>query len=261
MNQERRDLEIRRGSLAIMLLIVFIFGASMKSGLSPSGIYRDSIGVESNATCTVEETSAIPTSFSLAQNYTDHEKIFIGSDADFAAQRVAENWTGDGTTGNPYIIEGYNITYRGYNIRIENVTSHFVIRDCLLVSPVSLVQTDPYDNGISIYNSSNGRIYSNIILPCWDAGIYAGLANVQIVGNQLSAFHPHVFDARAHRGIILSNSSGIILYNELSSFWEDGIYILESRNVNIEYNQIMDGAGIAIDRWYQVPVRFHLSSR
>ena len=50
----------------------------------------------------------------------EHDPINIISDADFMAQATLEAWTGNGTSSNPYLIDGYNITHRGYNIRIEN---------------------------------------------------------------------------------------------------------------------------------------------
>jgi parallel beta-helix repeat protein len=182
-------------------------------------------------------------SFSITQNYTEHANIMINSDADFASQAMAENWTGDGTEENPFIIEGYNITHNGHNILIDNVTSSFEIRNCLLISTLSLPRADPYDNGIAIYNSANGKIANNTILGGSDSGVYLGSSNMEVTGNYFS-----YFDILSYRGIIFQDSSGTVSFNVVADFREDGIYVLESRNVNVESNVITNGdSGITIE--------------
>ncbi|MHA2071744.1 MAG: right-handed parallel beta-helix repeat-containing protein [Candidatus Thorarchaeota archaeon] len=182
-------------------------------------------------------------SLSSIQNYTEHSNIVITSNSDFAAQKTAENWTGDGSLENPYIIQGYNITFNGHNILIENVTAHFVIRDCLLISTISLPRLDPYDNGIAIYNSTNGIVANNTILGASDSGIFVGWSEIDVVGNHFSHF-----DNSIYRGIIFQDSSGTVSFNVVSDFGEDGIYVLDSRNVNVESNVITNGdTGITIE--------------
>ena len=64
---------------------------------------------------------------------TDHVPILIDEEADFTTQ----GWPGAGTVGDPYVISGLNITYdHPFDlIRIFNVDSYFVIRDCYLGIP------------------------------------------------------------------------------------------------------------------------------
>jgi parallel beta-helix repeat protein len=61
---------------------------------------------------------------------TPHVPIEINGIADF----ISQGWPGAGTSGNPYVIAGLNITEDSgmYLIHIENVHASFVIRDCLL---------------------------------------------------------------------------------------------------------------------------------
>ncbi len=46
--------------------------------------------------------------------YIPHNPIRINSNAEFASLAGIEGWLGDGSPGNPYIIEGYDITGSGY---------------------------------------------------------------------------------------------------------------------------------------------------
>ena len=111
--------------------------------------------------------------YSYLVDYVNHDPISILSNADFAAQRDLEGWAGNGTLDDPYIIEGYNITYNGYDIRISNVTAHFVIRNCYLMSK-GTVKNDPYDDGVYFYNVTNGSVTNNIIANNTDGAIYFG---------------------------------------------------------------------------------------
>ena len=86
--------------------------------------------------------------------YTPHNPIYIDGNADFASQASAEGWPGDGSAGNPYIIEGYDINASTTNgIDIRNTDVYFVIRDCYV-----------HDGGVSyngihfISNMKNGCI-------------------------------------------------------------------------------------------------------
>ncbi|MHA2143213.1 MAG: NosD domain-containing protein, partial [Candidatus Thorarchaeota archaeon] len=185
------------------------------------------------------------------KNYTEHSKIEITSNADFAAQKIAENWTGKGLEEDPYIIQGYNITHNGHNIRIVNVTVHFEIRDCLLISSSSMPRIDDYDNGIAIENSSNGAILYNEILGGRDSGVYIGWSNISLIGNLFSQFDY----LPSYRGIIFYFSSGSASYNGIRHHEQDGIWISNSSHVDLESNVIMGGnMGISILHSSQVTV-------
>ncbi|MFO8109268.1 MAG: hypothetical protein R6U17_01905 [Thermoplasmata archaeon] len=44
-----------------------------------------------------------------SDSYTVRSPIRIDGDSDFASQAAQEGWPGDGSTENPYVIEGYEI--------------------------------------------------------------------------------------------------------------------------------------------------------
>lgn len=66
---------------------------------------------------------------------TPHAPIVIVSDANFSATALAEGWIGNGSSGNPYIIEGLDIDRNdesGHCISISNTRINFTIRNCNL---------------------------------------------------------------------------------------------------------------------------------
>ena len=70
---------------------------------------------------------------SPAKAYTPHDPISINSDADFAAQAASEGWPGDGSEGNPFIIQDLEIDASSqHGIGISFTTAHFAIRNCLI---------------------------------------------------------------------------------------------------------------------------------
>ena len=90
--------------------------------------------------------------------YSTHDPIEITSDAYFTLNATAEGWDGDGSPGDPYIIEGYNITSNGNCIEIFESTVHYVIRNCYLTSETGIL-----GHGFYSYDSPNGTIESCII--------------------------------------------------------------------------------------------------
>ena len=61
-----------------------------------------------------------------------HTPININGDSAFSVLAQNENWPGNGTSGNPYVIQDYTIngTGVGYCIRISSTNVYFVIRNC-----------------------------------------------------------------------------------------------------------------------------------
>ena len=90
-----------------------------------------------------------------------HEPIFINGNSDFNTQALNEGWSGDGTEGNPYVIEDYiiNINYPDYHqngINIQNTNVYFIIQDVTINTQYS------FDNsGFRLYNVKNGELRSN----------------------------------------------------------------------------------------------------
>ncbi|MEM3493743.1 MAG: DUF835 domain-containing protein, partial [Thermoplasmata archaeon] len=86
---------------------------------------------------------------------TLHLPIHINGNADFLVQALANGWPGDGTQGNPYIIDGYEIdggqapALGMYGIWIENTNVYFVIRNCTVYNATNSGSA-PYGAGIAL---------------------------------------------------------------------------------------------------------------
>ncbi|MEM4160899.1 MAG: NosD domain-containing protein, partial [Thermoplasmata archaeon] len=93
---------------------------------------------------------------------TPHAPIYINGNADFAAKATAEGWPGDGSQGNPYIIDGYDIDANGgsYGIWIENTDVYFIIQNCNVYNATDSIN-NPYGCSIKLNNVRNGIIDRN----------------------------------------------------------------------------------------------------
>ncbi|UCG70395.1 MAG: right-handed parallel beta-helix repeat-containing protein, partial [Thermoplasmata archaeon] len=112
-----------------------------------------------------------------ATAYTPHAPIHIDGDADFAIQAAREGWPGDGTEGNPYVIEGYEISSSShYGIDISSTNVHFVIKD-------NKINSGSWSStGIFLNSVENGKI-SDCIFENHSNGIYLWAANKIIITN------------------------------------------------------------------------------
>ena len=94
-------------------------------------------------------------------SYTIHAPIRIDSNGDFAANA---NGGGDGSSGNPWVIENYDIdgTGFGYCIYIGNTTDYFVVRNCYL-HDASGGNDWPFhpDAGLALYEVIFGEVINN----------------------------------------------------------------------------------------------------
>ena len=92
----------------------------------------------------VQNTSMLPMDHSTFENsakqpsssikgvaaFIERDPIKIFNDSAFETKYP--EFEGSGTTNDPYLIDGYNITYSGISIHIENTTKHFRINNSLL---------------------------------------------------------------------------------------------------------------------------------
>jgi len=113
--------------------------------------------------------------------YTSIAPIVINGDAAFATAKTTYGWTGSGTSADPYIIEGYNITGdKTQNlIDIRNTNVFFIIRD----NYISNGTTNIY---LSVVN--NALIENNIIILGSYGINLASSGNSIVQGNSLSNF-------------------------------------------------------------------------
>ena len=85
------------------------------------------------------------------KSYTPHDPISIYGNLAFASQAENESWAGNGTEGNPYIIENWDINASGANGIDIKADVYFIIRNCI-------VHDGKNNYGIYFYSVQHGRI-------------------------------------------------------------------------------------------------------
>ncbi|MFX1483164.1 MAG: nitrous oxide reductase family maturation protein NosD [Promethearchaeota archaeon] len=162
-------------------------------------------------------------------SYTPHSPITIISDIDFLNQ----GWSGNGTGGNPYLIEGLNITDSSTGISISDTRVYFEIRNCL-VSSIS-----PSGNpGIYLENVTHG-IVDSCLIDSHDFGIelyrsyYCTLINNTAAKNQQYGYRFYL------------SENCTLFENRAYSNLNHGMYFVSSDNAtligNIAFNNSFDG--------------------
>ena len=99
-------------------------------------------------------------------SYDVQTPILAYGDFDMDNYASALSWDGDGSPGDPYIIEGYNITDDGDCLLMWDVSRAFVIRNCYISS-----FGGNHGNGIIIYNVTQAAVIDTVIRDKSDAMI------------------------------------------------------------------------------------------
>ncbi len=180
--------------------------------------------------------------------YTPHTPIMIDGNGNFSTQASTEGWLGDGSEGNPYVIDGLNIMGTEDNnlITIYNTDVYFQIRNCLIKGGV---------NGISLVNVENGYLINNTITNNTRDGIGLSYSwNSTLIGNTITNNRRHGIDLWESGNSSLFNNTitshiaaGVRLYmsvsstlagNSISNNTNYGIYLMRSEN-NTLFNNIV----------------------
>ncbi|NHJ14526.1 MAG: hypothetical protein EAX95_12675 [Candidatus Thorarchaeota archaeon] len=179
---------------------------------------------------------------------TPHGPIAIDGDANFSETALAEGWSGDGSSGNPYIINGLDINLggaAGHCINISNTRANFTISHCNLSS----ASVNP-GAGIYMNNVTNGNIIGNTFLDDYYAIYLIESDNNIIADNVLDANTWGVHLNYAEYNLIDSNTCtnhwrGIVIYrsslnnvtnNNCSYNAASGIAVTESSLTIVENN-------------------------
>ncbi len=204
--------------------------------------------------------------------YTDHNPIWIDGNSDFISQAATENWPGNGSASNPFIIEGLNIVGleseiaiggRGVTINypsqrpsflitIRNVDLHFQIRSNRLVGAnqtsiwlrnvenVVIRENDVSLNnrhGIAISYSKNCLVFNNTLFSNEEAGV--GLWE----SSNCTISHNVVYNNTW--SVYAENTSTIINCNTIYDSDSFGIDLYESKECLVSNN-------VVYDTWYSV---------
>ncbi|MCG2825753.1 MAG: right-handed parallel beta-helix repeat-containing protein, partial [Thermoplasmatales archaeon] len=232
-------------------------------------------GAGQDVTPSDDINSATPKSSS--KTLTSHDPIYIDGNTAFAENASTEGWAGDGTEGNPYILqnpyitENYNINAStAHGIYIENTDVYFIIRNCTIydgksnqnggiyfynVTNGKIDNVTSYNNayGIYTYSSSNNNINANYVYNN-SLGIYLSYcSNNNIVSNctvynnyygvhLLDSSNNQITNCTVHnnygRGISLYDSSNNNVATNQIYNNADGIYLYYSSDTEIHYNNI-----------------------
>ncbi len=192
------------------------------------------------------------------------DNIFINGNADFISQAAAEDWSGDGSKANPYIINNKVLDgSSGDLISISNTDLHFQIINCLL--------TNGGGAGISLNNVMNGYIYSNSIHDNNWIGIRLEFSDNNVICSNIvynsnpvgislfSSSNDSIYDNQVYNtdgaGFWIEQASNYntITNNSIDSNSANGILITDSHNTLIANNTVFnnDGAGIGFDHCEQ----------
>lgn len=208
---------------------------TLMNSLNVRGL-ADNNQLEAETTFKLYPLGRIPphiTSKSLISSYTPHDPIYINGNTNFNDTAYFEDWPGNGTASNPYIINGLEITGLSNDnlIEIKNTDVFFHITNCLL---------NGGGLGIRLNNISNGYIFSNIISNNHDGGINLSSSDNNTLSN-------NTLSNNDGTGIWLSSSTNNTLFNNTAYDNNyDGIYIHGSWN-NISANTVYNNSHSGIE--------------
>ncbi len=176
------------------------------------------------------------TSAPVINEYSEREPIIIDGNDDLEDQASDEGWPGDGSEGDPYIIEGYEIDADGENkcIHIENTNLHLVIRDNLLYGTAGVLPT-----GVLLISSLNVEVTGNDIESMFGIRLTDESNSNNVSHNEITGTY----------GIEVDYCMGVHMwYNEIS-VTQQGIMTDESPGTRISHNEISsrdDSLGVGI---------------
>ncbi|MHA2224431.1 MAG: right-handed parallel beta-helix repeat-containing protein [Candidatus Hodarchaeales archaeon] len=165
--------------------------------------------------------------------YLDHTPIFINGNTDFITQAAAGNWTGNGTTLAPFLIQNINITGpTGSNlIEIKNTSLDFQIINCYL---------DGGTIGIFLTKVINAKIGNNTI-------VYNSWVGLRLQDSRNNTICDNTFSSNKDDGILLWNSVNNSMFNNVFyNNGESGINFFSSSGDNTIKDNVLSNNSLKI---------------
>ena len=163
---------------------------------------------------------------------------------------------GDGSPGNPYIIENVTIDVGGKNmsaIFIENSIDHFIIRNCTIsnTGPAGPMAVWFHNGGILLYNVRNGKLIKNDCSDNIQSGIHLGDCDYnEIIENTLDNNRVGIFFSDCDNNNITGNYAHNHYDDPLDGlFGGAGMFIEWSINNDILGNEFNNNEVYGILLW------------
>ena len=166
---------------------------------------------------------------------TPHGPIAITGNDVFKTTAESESWDGDGSEGDPYIIEDFDFDLGGTNgkcIDIQDTTVHFIIRDCTFTG-ASLMG----GMGIRMYNVTNCEVSGNIMYDNYYA-TYLNADNATIVNNEVLS--------TVSVGFYLFGAENSIISENTIHGGQNGLVLDGLKHSEINNNTITDSAQLSM---------------
>ncbi|MEF8874764.1 MAG: NosD domain-containing protein [Candidatus Thermoplasmatota archaeon] len=220
------------------------------------GMYRSELLEEVPRTLSRSKEEEIDIEKKFDDDYTPREPIRIDGDDEFREKAAENDWPGNGSEENPYIIEGYEIDGEGHDhgIHITSTTVYFEVSNSYIHNADG--------HGISFNRVDNGYIINNIIAENGDRhdyGVYALLSERNTIsGNVISNQFDGIYVSSSNNNRIINNTithneingirfwgadSNTIADNDIISNGFRAIFIRESKYTVVE-NNTMEESGI-----------------
>jgi len=187
-----------------------------------------------------EESERISFEEIESENHSEvRDPIRIDSNDDLGDKAEENNWSGDGSENDPYIIEGYEIDGggHGYSIYIGNVTDHFEINKCRIYNTSGGEGEYFTNSGLHLFNTSNSKIQDNIISRNSQRGVYLRDTKNNIISNNtIHSNEGHELQIEDSEDIDVLNNDihGEKSPSDISSSHDDAEYSQDSILVKLE---------------------------
>jgi len=181
------------------------------------------------------------------------EQIYISGNTDFDTQAANKGWPGDGTAGNPYIINNYFLNLYatpGAGAYIENTDRHFIMQNCYWHAPMAW---DVDSGGFKFVNVKNGQIKTSLVVgspdylmkllifPTLFAVWLIDCENITIDELTVSQWYNSVFHP-CRFGVAIHSSTNITVKNSNIQASLD-IHVESSDCLSIEGNALYGASG------------------
>jgi parallel beta-helix repeat protein len=166
--------------------------------------------------------------------YTNHSAIYIQGNYELNLYASLENWNGDGSQSNPYVISGYKFDNQNPNIP-PTTQPLLLMKDigyhCLITNNLFL---NSNESSIHLENVSSIRIIENKISKCNNHGIIVEESNSVLITNNT------IYQNNGNGILFNSSENSLITSNMIFDNMGNGTAQIDSKNITINNNSIFN---------------------